>query len=165
MDYERWIHREKRIEDKLSELDNKTEGLRDIFKKFGGGVSGGSGLIANPEKFISGKLLDVLGKAGPHGAVITAFITAVAAAPEVARGVIMLLAQKGGPLNNDFRVIVEEEVVGFLSLSDQHKRQIGIDGFVVSQVGGFNTIDGTDVTNSRLEADEIRITRVPQGVK
>ena len=162
VDYERWIHREKRIEDKLSELEKRSEGLKNLFTKFGGGVGGASGLVSNPEGFISSKLTNIIGKAGPHGALAVAIISMITATPELAKMIITQLAVKGGPLNNDFKVIVEDIVVGFLSLSDQHRRDLGLDGFVVSQVGSYGTASGTDVTNSYLESSEIRINRVPQ---
>ena len=75
------------------------------------------------------------------------------------------MAVKGAPLNKDFRVIVEEVITGFLSLDSQQRRDLGLDSFVVAQVTGFKPVDGTDVYNSLLDRDEIRINRVNQDEK
>ena len=162
-DYERWIFQIKRMEDQISKNERMAETLTDIFKNHGGGlIQGGSGLLSNPESFITNQLTDILGKAGPYGALASALVGLVIASPKLYVGIVKQMAVKGAPFNEDFKVIVEEIVTGFLSLTDQHKRDLGIDGFIVSQVGGFGTIEGTDVENSRLESDEVRINRIGQ---
>ena len=160
---ERWIKQNKRMEDKLIELDNRTESLRDLFKKFGSGVSGGSGLATNPGNFISGKIMELLGRAGPIGAIVVAIIAAPKLIEKLAMAIIKQLSVKGGTLNDDFKIIIEDAVTDFLTLEQEYKRKIGDDGFVVSFTGGYTTIKGTDVTNSKLESSEIRINRKQVG--
>ena len=162
--HERWIKQIKRIEDQLTKNEQQAEALEDFLRKFGGlGVSGASGLVSDPEGFIGDTMINILGNAGPYGALITVIIGLIVSTPALAKQLIALLAVKGGPLNEDFKIIIEDVITGFLSHPAQYKRDIGIEGFVVSQVGGFNTIAGTDVTNSLFESDEIRINRPQPG--
>ena len=167
------------IKQQLKDLQNSVDYQRGMtnrmlasISKIGGGISGGSGqvaqLVSNPEQFIGDKLLSTITKAGPQGAIIGAIVTMIASSPlifELAKDIIIALSAKGGPLNRDFIINVEDAVTGFLSYSDQHKRELGISSFIVSQVNGFAPIGGTDVYNSKFEKDQFRISRFATGDK
>ncbi len=155
----------KKLQAKVNKIKSNQDAMEKLISKHLTPLIKGTSLLKNPKGFIGGEFLNILKGAGPHAAAIITLITTIASSPEVVKQVIRKMAVKGAPLNRDFRVIVEEVITGFLSLDSQQRRDLGLDSFVVAQVSGFKPIDGTDVYNSLLDRDEIRINRVNQDEK
>lgn len=114
-------------------------------------------LATNPQGVIQGHALSMLRGAGPYGFAATAAITAAVSTPEMAKRIIRFYGQKGGPLNRDWRYIVEETVYGMIALEKQKRRGLGLDGYIVDSTVGFHAVDESAVYNSQLMRDEIRL--------
>lgn len=160
IDYERWIFKVKRLEDSVVTTDR----VADIIDNHLQSLMKGASVFTNPQEFVQENIMDALGNAARAHPIVAAVVSIILAGPaiyEMSKAVIQHLAQPGGPLNRDFQVAVETAVTGFLSLQEQHLRDIGVKGFVVSQADGYEAVTGTDVYNSLQDKDENRINRIP----
>ena len=119
----------------------------------------------NPERTFGKVLLNVLSRAGPQGFMLAGAITTLISSPEVVKAIVKVLGMKGGPLNMDWRRLIEDEVTGILSLEQQKRRDLGLDGFMVSPDVGFKPVDESSVYNSVLLRDEIRLNKLSAGEK
>ena len=152
-----------KIDKEMKEKTDKTE-MEKMMKERIGNVLEGSQVFTDPQRFVQDNLMKTLGNVARAHPIISLIVGAIMTGPamyEMARGIIQQMAVKGGPLNRDFVVQVEEVVTGFLSLEEQHLRDIGVKGFVVSQADGYSPVSGTDVYNSLLDKDEVRLNRIP----
>ena len=119
----------------------------------------------NPERTVGKVALNLLSLAGPKGALLASAITIILSSPEVIKAFIKVFGRKGGPLNRDWRRLIENETTGFLSLEEQKRRDLGLDGFIVSPDVGYKPVDETSVYNSQLLRDEVRLNKLSQGEK
>ena len=119
----------------------------------------------NPERTVGKVMLNVLSRAGPYGFALAGAITTLISSPEVIKAIVKVLGGKGGPLNRDWRRLIEDEVTGILSLEQQKRRDLGLDGYIVSPDVGFKPVDESSVYNSQLIRDEIRLNKLSQGEK
>ena len=119
----------------------------------------------NPERTTGKVALNLMAMMGPKGALLASAITIILSSPEVIRAFIKVFGRKGGPINRDWRRLIEEETTGMLSLEEQKRRDLGLDGFIVSPDVGFKPVDESSVYNSVLLRDEIRLNKLSQGEK
>ena len=120
----------------------------------------------NPSYTVAKLFLNSLHRlGGPAGAALTTAITAIASAGPVIEQTIKTLGQKGGPLNQDWRRSIETETTGMFTLEEQKRRDLGLDGYIVSSDIGFQPISDTSVYNSQLARDEIRLNKLTQEEK
>lgn len=105
-------------------------------------------IATDPQGFVAGNILNILRMGGPHGAAIASAITAIVAAPHVLETIIKQLAQKGLPLNDDWRRAIEKEVDGLYDVQEKKKRLLGVDGFIVTQTNRYVPDSGALVYNS-----------------
>ena len=106
-----------------------------------------------------------LRKVGPAGRIAAGALSFGISGYEVFKEVIRQLGQKGMPLNQDWRRSMEDEVTGFLSLGEQKRRDLGLNGVIVTQDMGYREIDGTMTYNNQLIADEVRLNKLTQEEK
>ena len=152
-----------KIDKEMKEKTDKTE-MEKMMKERIGNVMEGSQVFTDPQRFVQDNLMKTLGNVARAHPIISLIVGAILSGPalyEMTKGILQQMAVKGGPLNRDFVVQVEEVVTGFLSLEEQHLRDIGVKGFVVSQADGYSPVSGTDVYNSLLDKDEVRLNRIP----
>ena len=121
--------------------------------------------LMSPERTAGKVALNVLARAGPHGALLAGAITTAISTPEVIKAILKVFARKGGPLNRDWRRLIEDETTGILSLEEQERRDLGLDGYIVSPDVGFKPVDDSSVYNSQILRDEVRLAKLSQGEK
>ena len=151
------------MEEELKAKSDKTE-VEKMMNEQLSNIMEGSQVFTNPQRFVQDNLLKTLGNVARSHPIISLLVSAIMAGPhlyELAKGITQQMAVKGGPLNRDFVIQVEEVITGFLSIEAQHLRDVGLKGFVVSQADGYAPVSGTDVYNSLLDKDEVRINRIP----
>ena len=116
-----------------------------------------SQILSNPQGFVGGEFLKILGGAGPYGLAVVGAITAIVTAPEVVAMIIKTWSQKGLPLNRDYRRTVETEINALFDIEEQKKRLLGIDSYISTQIDSYNPDDGANTINSLRNRDEIII--------
>ena len=110
--------------------------------------------VLNPVAALQRHLPAALGLVGgPVG--VAATIVATLAATMIPT-IIKTFAQKGWPLNRDWRRAVEDEFNAAFDLRQQEERLQGRDSFIVAQETQFQTVSGSDVFNSLYLRDELR---------
>ena len=134
----------------ISDTSGKLTGITSNITPF---LAGGGGNV------IGENVIELLKGIGPYGQAAVAAIGAIMIGPEVASQFIKLLAQKGGPLNMDWRSDISDQINGLLGTDESKRRLLGIDSFVVSQVHGYQPTDGAVVYNSLENRDEIIISK------
>lgn len=165
------------MRDRLKWLDeNFGEDFEELKKARdgGGGVLGALGdvgghsgtalaFLRNPAQGVMSVLARMFsgGAAGPIGlaATITATI-ATAVVPEVVR----TLAQKGWPLNRDWRRSVHDEFNAAFDLRQQEDRLAGRDVYIYSQAGAYGSVAGdADTVSTLYRSDELRASMRTQA--
>ena len=121
--------------------------------------------LMSPERTVGKVVLNVMRGAGPYGFAVATAITMIISTPAVISAIVKVLGSKGGPLNRDWRRLIEDEVTGILSLEEQKRRDLGLDGYIVSPDVGFKPVDESSVYNSQLIRDEVRLNKLTQGEK
>ena len=121
--------------------------------------------LMSPERTVGKVVLNVMRGAGPYGFAIATAITMIISSPAVITAIVKVLGSKGGPMNRDWRRLIEDEVTGILSLEEQKRRDLGLDGYIVSPDVGFKPVDESSVYNSQLIRDEVRLNKLSQGEK
>ena len=121
--------------------------------------------LMSPERTVGKVVLNVMRGAGPYGFAIATAITMIISSPAVGSAIVKVLGSKGGPMNRDWRRLIEDEVTGILSLEEQKRRDLGLDGYIVSPDVGFKPVDESSVYNSQLIRDEVRLNKLSQGEK
>ena len=138
-------------------LNQITKGFKDVDSK---GISNVTSMAKNPQGFMENTFLQVLGRAGPHGALAVAIITSIAASPEMVKAVVQALGVKGGPLNQDYAFTEEEQFNLNFSRAVQFKRLTGDDPVITVTTKGFVTGDEDFVDNSLVDTNKARTARV-----
>ena len=156
-----------KFNDMIAKLENKIESnyissraAEGIIKNHMGNLVKGSAILSNPQGFIGNSFVRMLSGAGPHGALVVAAITAPFLIQKVSEEVIKTLAQKGLPLNRDWRREIEEEVNGLFSIEDKKKRLLGIDSYIVTQTDRYQPDSGSQTVNSYENRDEVIISKL-----
>lgn len=141
----------------IESLNSLTKMVKDVDNK---GVSNITSMAKNPEGFIEGKFLSILGKAGPYGAIAAALIASLIAAPELVKALVEAFAVKGGPLNQDYRYTQEEFLSQEFDRTVQFKRLVGDDPVITVNTIGFVVGDPDFKGNSLVDANIARSGRV-----
>lgn len=138
-------------------LGNLAKMTKDVDSK---GISNITSMAKNPEGFIANKMLSILGRAGPYGAIAAAIIAAVLATPELVKAVVEAFAVKGGPLNQDYRYSQEEFMSQEFDRITQFKRLTGEDPVITVNTIGYVVGDPDFKGNSLVDANIARSGRV-----
>ena len=131
----------------ISELQNAAGLVKDIDSK---GISNVRNMANNPESFMENTFLRVLSKAGPHGALAVAIISAIAGTPAMVSAVVEALGVKGAPLNQDYAFTEDEQFNQQFDRITQFKRLTGDDPVITVTTRGFVVGDPDFVDNSLL---------------
>lgn len=136
-----------KITDLLEDVDD--EGIKNL-----------KAILSNPDTFVGNKLVSILGKAGPYGAVAVALIGLVLSAPELYTTIVKTLGMKGGPLNMDFQFDQDQQFNQLFSRELQFNRAFAIDPVITVNTKGFVTIDPTFEGNSLIQGNLARSARI-----
>ena len=138
-------------------VEKVTELLEGVDDK---GIKTLRGIMSNPESFTEQSLINVLGRAGPYGAIAVAIIAIVLATPEIAKQVIQILGMKGGPLNMDFRYTEEQQFNQAFDRELQFRRAMAVNPVITVDTKGFVAIDPAFEGNSLIEGHFGRMNRI-----
>jgi len=141
----------------VESLENITQNLKDVDNK---GMSNISSMAKNPAGFVEKQFLNILGRAGPYGALAAALIATALATPELVKALVEAFAVKGGPLNQDFRYSQEEFMSQEFDRITQFKRLTGDDPVITVNTVGFVVGDPDFKGNSLVDANLARSGRV-----
>lgn len=137
-------------------LESLTDFIKTTDKK---GLQTLSKFAKNPTNMVQGELMGILGKAGIHGALAVAIISAIIATPEIIRTIVKAMSVKGAALNQDFHRFFEEEAqVGF-SRELQYRRAVGLDVVITNDTRGFLLSDPGFVNNNLVDVESTRANR------
>jgi len=152
------------VDEALENSDIDIDSLKDASKLFtqikGQGVQNVKSMAQNPAGFMQSTIMNILGKAGPYGALAAAIIGAVAASPEMVKAVVEALGVKGGPLNQDYAFTEEEQMNLAFDRAVQFKRLTGDDPVITVTTKGFVSGDPDFVDNSLVTIEQGRTGRV-----
>ena len=153
----------KKMRKEMMIYQKEMKGIKGKIEKFDPSQVGQAATIAsNPEGFVSGQILSVLSRAGPHGAIAAAIIGMVIASPELAKQMLKFWSQKNLFLNRDWQRAIEDEVNGLFSLEEKRRRLMGLDAYIQTQSSGYQSDTGAPVHNSYENRDEIVATKLGQ---
>ena len=120
----------------------------------------------NPAQTIGKFMLNSLRViAPPYGTALATFIAVLVSSAYVIPQTIKNLSKKGLPFNIDWHRNIAGETVGFFTLEEQKRRDLGLAGVIVDPTTGYRPVDGTEVYNTRQVADTIRLTKLTQEEK
>ncbi len=119
-----------------------------------------SSFAKNPSAVVEKQLLGTLAKAGIYGAVAAAIIALVLSAPELISTIVQALAVKGGPLNQDFHLFLDEQGQLGLSREIQYRYATGLDVIITNYDRGYLLTDPGFVSNNLVDIDSTRIQRL-----
>lgn len=134
-----------------------TGGLDDIDNH---GVNNLKQFAQNPAGMIGNQLLGMLGRAGPYGALAAAIISIVISAPELYKAVIEALAAKGAPLNQDWRMSMEEQNSLGFDRALQFRRITGDSPIITVDTHGYIAGDPSFTGNSLVDSEITRTNRI-----
>ncbi len=140
--------------DSLGEL---TKLMKDVDSS---GISNIKAMATNPQAFMQNTMMGLLARAGPHGLLAAAIITAIAATPAMVSAVVEALGVKGGPLNQDFALTQEEQYDQAFSRVVQYRRITGDDPVITVTTKGFVAGDADFNDNSLVDVETGRMGRV-----
>ena len=103
--------------------------------------------------------------APPYGAALATFVAVLISSLYVVPQTIKNLSKKGLPFNIDYHRNIAGETVGFFTLEEQKRRDLGLAGTIVDPTTGYKPVDGTEVYNTRQVADTVRLTKLTQEEK
>lgn len=137
-----------------------TEGEKFIKNIDSKGLGNLRSLSSNPETMLSGQFLSFLTKGGPQTAIIAALISAAVSSPETLNQIIKALAAPGGPLNRDWRRMIDKQVDIGLSRAQIERRQVGRDILVLPQKLGFVPQNEAWASSNLFEIDFKKVARI-----
>jgi len=140
-----------------NKLGQSADLLDDIDSK---GIQNLKGFAKNPGGMVQNRLLMILGRAGPYGAVAAALIAVIIGAPELVKAIVEMFAVKGGPLNLDFRYSQEEQMGQEFDRIDQFKRITGDNPFIRVDTHGYVSGDPDFGGNSLVDNEITRTARI-----
>ncbi len=138
----------------ITKITDLLEGVDDE------GIKNLKAIISNPDTFVGNKLVSILGKAGPYGAVAVALIGLVLSAPELYTTIVKTLGMKGGPINMDFQFDQDQQFNQLFSRELQFNRAFAVDPLITVNTKGFVTIDPTFEGNSLIQGNLARSARI-----
>lgn len=138
-------------------VENLTDMVKQLDKQ---GISELTQFAKSPQGYLEHGLIRLIGKAGPHGTLVLAIITAVLAGPELFKAMIEMLAVKGGPLNQDFRYSLDEQENQQFDRVIQYRRLVGDDPVITVTTKGFVVGDPDFVGSSLIDANIARTARI-----
>lgn len=142
----------------LQAVEDMSGMVNDIGNK---GIKNMTGFAKNPEGFTQNIFMSVLSKAGPYGALVAAIITAIIASPILFKAIVEQLGMKGGPLNQDWRMSVEEQENQLYDRHTQFRRLTGDDPIItVNTLGFVKPSDPDFFGNSLVSANISRTGRI-----
>ena len=104
---------------------------------------------ANPAGAIT-KQFSKIANSIPVIAAITSAVTSVLAAPEIFKGIVQTLTQRGGPMSKFFKREIEKERNPFRSREQQKLIKIGESQIITTQARGFSNAGGGLLTSNTL---------------
>lgn len=131
----------------IEALKNATSLVKDVDNK---GINNIRNIANNPEGFMENTFMRVLSRAGPHGALAAAIISAIAGSPAMVAAVVEALGVKGAPLNQDYAYTEAEQFNQQFDRVTQFKRLTGDDPVITVTTKGFVVGDPDFVDNSLL---------------
>jgi len=141
----------------LEAVEAMTDAIDDM------GISGMKKLtsfVKSPEAFTENTFMNILGRAGPYGALTAALITAILATPVLFQAIVEALAVKGGPLNQDFRYSLDEQENQQFDRIFQYSRLVGDDPIIRVSTKGYVVGDPDFVGSSLIDANLARTARI-----
>ena len=154
---------EKAIKTPLEEK-NEHEGIQKatefINEIEGKGVRNLTQFATSPQGFMEHGLIRILSKAGPHGAIAVAIITAILAGPQLVEAVVKALGVKGGLLNQDYRFSLSQQFNQMWSRLIQFRKLTGDERVITAQDKGFAVGDPDFVNNNLVDSNISRVGRV-----
>ena len=138
-------------------IQKATEFINEIE---GQGIRNLTQFATSPQGFMEHGLIRALGRAGPHGAIIAAIITAIAASPKMVEVIVKALGVKGGPLNQDYRFSEDAQINLIFSRLVQFRKLTGDEQIITAADKGFAVGDPDFVNNNLVYADIARTARV-----
>lgn len=141
----------------LEAVETMTNAIDDM------GISGMKNLTSfakSPEAFTESTFMNILGRAGPYGALTAALITAILASPELFKAIVEGLGVKGGSLNQDFRYSLDEQENQQFDRMVQYSRLVGDDPVIRVSTKGFIVGDPDFVGSSLMNAPLARTARI-----
>lgn len=142
----------------ISDRLKKAKGVLDEIDETG--LTNIKAFASNPESMIQNKLINILSVAGPYGAIASAVIGMVIAAPEVFKAVIEALAVKGGPLNLDFEYSIAEQIGQEFDRRMQFRRITGDNPVITVDTHGYVAGDPDFAGNSLVDSEITRTARI-----
>jgi hypothetical protein len=136
-----------RLEEFIKETDAK--GMKTL-----------SNFAKNPSGMVEKQMLGALAKAGIYGAIAAAVIALVLSAPELISTIVLALSVKGGPLNQDFHLFLDEQGQLGLDRSIQYRYATGLDVIITNYDRGYLITDPGFTTNNLVSIDSTRIQRL-----
>lgn len=141
----------------MDALRNASTMAKDIDNK---GISNVKNLASNPESFMENTIMRALSRAGPHGVLATAIISAIAGSPAMVTAVVEALGVKGAILNQDFAWTEDEQYNQQFDRVMQFRRLTGDDPVITVTTKGFVVGDPDFIDNSLLDTNIARTGRV-----
>ena len=114
----------------------------------------------NPVQTIQRIILNSLIRSGPVGAAIGTTAAIGLSVEPVIKQTIKTLGQKGLPLNQDYHHFFADQTVGFFTLEEQKRRDLGLAGVIANPDFGYEPIEGTSMYNSQQIANVVRLHKL-----
>lgn len=145
-------------EDALNQetLEALTEFVKTTDKQ---GLQTLSQFAKNPQQLVENELLASLGRAGIHGALAAALVTAIIATPALIRTIVKAMAVKGASLNQDFHRFFDEEAQLGFDRSLQYRRFTGLDVVIMNDNRQLILLDPGFVTSNLVDVETTRSIR------
>lgn len=149
------------LEETFGDLDINAENLEELISNLDkNGIAQLTSFAKNPAGFMESGITQILGSAGPYGAITLAIIATVLATPELFKAMIEMLAVKGGPLNQDFRYSLDEQENQQFDRVFQYSRLVGGDPIIRVSTKGYIVGDPDFVGSSLIDANIARTARI-----
>jgi hypothetical protein len=143
------------------EAEEAAERLEQFIKETDAkGMKTLSNFAKNPAGMVEKQMLGTLAKAGIYGAIAAAIIALVLSAPELISTIVQALAVKGGPLNQDFHLFLDEQGQLGIDREIQYRYATGLDVIITNYDRGYLLQDPGFVGNNLVDIDTTRSVRL-----
>jgi hypothetical protein len=143
------------------EAEEAAERLEQFIKETDAkGMKTLSNFAKNPSGMVEKQMLGALAKAGIYGAIAAAIIALVLSAPELISTIVQALAVKGGPLNQDFHLFLDEQGQLGIDREIQYRYATGLDVIITNYNRGYLLQDPGFVGNNLVDIDTTRSVRL-----
>lgn len=116
--------------------------------------------FTNPQAFIADQIQQKLEQQFEDVLESISAIAIAILAIKVGEKILEMMVQKGGPLNRDFRRVIEEEVDVGLSRELAKQKELGISQTILPQTQGWVPNNTNWTWNSLIHVNETRIARI-----